>query len=96
MPGRFEQKYGYAARRDVADDCQTSGLLRTAHEILWEVDSIGSRSADAVTVARYLDMCGPLYVCISLPIVGGCRGPPGSTAPFPALMDIDYTLARAG
>lgn len=91
----FEQEYGYAPGRTYGGDCHTYGLLWNAHEIVWYVDSSESGGADAVTVARDPDVCGPMYLCINRPTGESCPDLPDNTTPFPAQMDIGYVRVRA-
>ncbi|HWI80382.1 glycoside hydrolase family 16 protein [Ramlibacter sp.] len=91
----INDSYAYAPAWNYADDFHTYGLLWTANEIVWYVDGIETRRASAATVARYRDLCGPLYLCITLGVGGSWPGSPDATTPFPALMDIEYVRVRA-
>lgn len=94
-PTATSESYAYAPGWNHGDDFHVYGLLWTAEEIVWYVDGIETRRASAATVARYRDLCGPMYLCFNLAIGGGWPGSPDSTTHFPALMDIDYVRVRA-
>ncbi|WP_332816239.1 glycoside hydrolase family 16 protein [Ramlibacter sp.] len=90
----YETK-GYVAPFDYSADFHTYGLLWTPTEIAWYVDGVETHKASAGMVARYRDLCGPMYLCFNLAIGGGWPGSPDSSTRFPATMDIDYIRVRA-
>lgn len=82
---------------DHSADFHTYGLHWTPTEIVWYIDGKETKRASAGMVAKYRDICGPMFITVGMGIgnVGSWSGAPDSTTVLPAHFAVDYVRAYA-
>ncbi|MGZ5271718.1 MAG: glycoside hydrolase family 16 protein [Ramlibacter sp.] len=80
---------------DHSADYHTYGLSWTSTEIVWYVDGVETKRASATMVARYRDLCGPMFFVLNTSVGGAWPGSPDATTPWPAVMAVDYVRVYA-
>lgn len=75
----------------------TYSLHWTPTSIVWYVDGIETHRASEALVAKYRDLCGPMFVILGLGAGGpkSWAGAPDASTVFPATLNFDYVRAYA-
>jgi hypothetical protein len=80
---------------DHAAAFHTYSLAWSATAITWYIDGVATCSASPALVARYRDLCGPMFLVMNIAIGGDWPGAPDASTAWPQAMDIDYVRTWA-
>jgi hypothetical protein len=85
-----KESRAHRAGFDYSAAFHTYGLLWTSEQITWYVDGVETHRASASLVARYRDLCGPMYLQANIAVGGSWPGAPNRSTVFPATMQIEF------
>ncbi|WP_427913397.1 glycoside hydrolase family 16 protein [Ramlibacter sp. MMS24-I3-19] len=86
---------GISPAFDHAGDFHAYGLSWTSSAITWYIDGAATFSASEALVARYRDLCGPMFLVMNIAVGGAWAGSPDPALAWPQVMDVDYVRSWA-